>query len=161
MVVGDKENKCSALDVWGKGDCALLAQLAALLGYIPDKDDKGKEVLTLRHKMAELVQKDPNKFFDIFGSMEALKQWSRDVKRQRHWEGSDMFHVFSRITNICVHTVNTSDYVGKGLIEKVTHYLPHKNINDWNNSLAIRFVDNNHFQTLIPVHLPLLYLICG
>ena len=97
MVVGDKENKCWALDVWGKGDCAPLAQLAALLGYIPDKDDKGKEVLTLRHKMAELVQKDPNKFFDIFGSTEALKQWSRDVKRQRQ---SDMFHVFSRITKV-------------------------------------------------------------
>ena len=32
MVVGDKENKCSALDVRGKGDCALLAQFPALLG---------------------------------------------------------------------------------------------------------------------------------
>lgn len=65
-----------------------------------------------------------------------------------------MFHVFTKITNICVHSINASDYVVKGLIKKVGHYLPHRNINDWSTSVVIRFVDNNHFQTLIPVDLP-------
>ena len=34
IVIGDKENKCLVIDVHGKGDCALLALLGPLLGYM-------------------------------------------------------------------------------------------------------------------------------
>ena len=66
-LVGAGIDRAKVIDVPGRGDCAFLALLSPLLGFIPDKRDSLGIVKRFRKKLSDLVLEKPENFDHIFG----------------------------------------------------------------------------------------------
>ena len=109
VLLGVGDDRAKVVDVPALGDCAFLALLAPLIGFVPDRDDTLGIIQDFRKRLSSLVVSHPERFDNIFGSRAGLLKWAHDVKQRRMWDGDEAYAVFSKVTGIVVHHVVCSD----------------------------------------------------
>ena len=149
-LLGSGADQAKVINVPGYGDCAFLALLAPLLGFVPDRKDELGIVKRFRNKLSNLAIDSPVQFERFFGSRKALLDWASEVKISRSWDGDAAYAVFSTVTGIVVHSIQC-DYSS---VESVVHHLPPGNEENWETSVVVKFVNGNHFQCVVPQSLP-------
>ena len=101
------EGSC-IVDVPAKGDCWLLALLAPLLGYVVTPKDELGVVKHVRERMRDLVGERPGDFEDIFEDrLEGVMKWLKSVVHLGTWGGDDEFEIFTRITGVVIHVIDS------------------------------------------------------
>ena len=145
------------LNVPGRGDCWLIAILAPLLGFVVDGSDSCGILSRVRSRLCKAVETDVKKYENIFLGEKDRDRWCKQVVTSREWDGDDAFEVFSRLTEICIHTISL-DHTREASIERVRHYLPRKHgavstSADWETSVVVQF-GGGHYKVVIPTKLP-------
>ena len=101
------EESC-IVDFPAKGDCWLLALLAPLLGYVVTPKDELGVVKHVRERMRDIVGERPGDFEDIFEDrLEGVMKWMKSVVPLGTWGGDDEFEIFTRITGMVVHVIDS------------------------------------------------------